>query len=176
METTKNQLSSFEKVFFEQLRNYVDKPIYFYGSIQRNDYFPKLSDIDIDIFTDNEMSTLNALQNYLNLNKNKFNKIMYKMDKTNKVIRGYKCKYVDEIHNLSVEISLYNEKDKEEILTTHQNKIILPFYVTTLLIILKFLYYNLQIVPTEFFKKCKEMLLVKSNSKTQFISLDNINY
>jgi predicted nucleotidyltransferase len=61
METTKNKLSQEESVFFDKLKNYIDKPIYFYGSIQRDDYFPQLSDIDIDIFSDNINSTLKLL-------------------------------------------------------------------------------------------------------------------
>ena len=51
METTKNKLTPYEKDFFDKLRNYIDKPIYFYGSIQRDDYLPQASDIDIDIFS-----------------------------------------------------------------------------------------------------------------------------
>ena len=102
METTKNKLSSYEKNFFDKLRNYIDKPIYFYGSIQRDDYFSQKSDIDIDIFSDNEISTLHMVQNFLNLGKNEFKKSVYKMDKTNKVIPGYKGKYIDLKHNLNV--------------------------------------------------------------------------
>ena len=67
METTINELTPYEKDFFTNLRNYIDKPLYFYGSIQRNDYFPGKSDIDIAIFTDNETSTIFLLGNYLNL-------------------------------------------------------------------------------------------------------------
>ena len=93
METTKNKLSSYEEEFFYKMRSYIDKPIYFYGSIQRDDYFPQLSDIDIDIFSDNEFSTLTMLQNYLNLSKNEFKKSIYKMNTTNRVIPGYKSKY-----------------------------------------------------------------------------------
>ena len=66
METTKNELSPYSKTFFKKLSNYLDTKIYYFGSIQRNDYFPKSSDIDIDIFTDNEKSTILKLQNYLN--------------------------------------------------------------------------------------------------------------
>ena len=63
METTKNKLTPYEQSFFDNLRNYIEKPIYFYGSIQRDDYFPQMSDIDIDIFSDNEHSTVIMLQN-----------------------------------------------------------------------------------------------------------------
>jgi tRNA nucleotidyltransferase (CCA-adding enzyme) len=127
METTKNKLSSYEKDFFDKLRNYIDKPLYFYGSIQRDDYFPKKSDIDIDIFSDNEISTLHMVQNFLNLGKNEFKKSVYKMNKTNKVIPGYKGKYIDLKNNLNVEISVYNDKYKDDILEEHLSKFNLPF-------------------------------------------------
>ena len=52
METTRNELSKNEKKFFEELSNYLETPILFFGSIQRSDYFPGKSDIDVDIFTD----------------------------------------------------------------------------------------------------------------------------
>ena len=58
MEITKNELSPFEKAFFQKLSEYLNEPIYFYGSIQRDDYFPQLSDIDIDIFSYNEKDTV----------------------------------------------------------------------------------------------------------------------
>ena len=80
METTKNELSPFEKVFFQKLSEYLGEPIYFYGSIQRDDYFPQLSDIDIDIFSYNEKDTVFKLQNYLNLERSDIKQFVYKID------------------------------------------------------------------------------------------------
>jgi predicted nucleotidyltransferase len=67
METTKNGLSPYEKTFFDKMRNYISLPIYFFGSVQRPDYFPGLSDIDIDIFTFDEKTTIIKLQKFLNM-------------------------------------------------------------------------------------------------------------
>ena len=53
METTKNEIPEYNNIFFEKLKNYLDMKIYFFGSVQRNDYFPKSSDIDVALFTDN---------------------------------------------------------------------------------------------------------------------------
>jgi hypothetical protein len=61
METTKNDFSPYEKTFFNKMSNYIGEPIFFFGSIQRSDYFPGLSDIDIDIFTFDEKTTLMRL-------------------------------------------------------------------------------------------------------------------
>ena len=61
MDDIKNNLTQNEEVFFENLSLYIDKEIYFYGSIWRHDYIKGKSDIDIDIFTDNESSTIQKL-------------------------------------------------------------------------------------------------------------------
>ena len=158
METTKNKLTAYEHAFFDKLRQYIDKPIYFYGSIQRDDYFPQKSDIDIDIFSDNEISTLHMVQNFLDLGKNEFKKSVYKMNKTNKVIHGYKGKYIDLKNNLNVEISLYNEKDKNDILQEHNSKNYIPFYIIFILKILKILHYNLGILPIVYYSRFKKFL------------------
>jgi hypothetical protein len=174
METTKNNLTPYEKDFFDKLRNYIEKPIYFYGSIQRDDYFPQMSDIDIDIFSDNEKSTIILIQNFLNLNKSNFKKSFYKMDKTNLVIPGYKSKYIDEDYDLNVEISVYNEKYKGEILREHTSKFNLPIYITIVLIFLKILHYNLKLLPTSYYSKFKKFLTNNfyDNNKAEFIILD----
>ena len=76
METTKNQLTPYESNFFNKLKIYLDTPLYFYGSIQRDDYKSGYSDIDIDIFTENMNSTIVKLQNFFN--SNQYKKIIIK--------------------------------------------------------------------------------------------------
>jgi hypothetical protein len=174
METTKNNLSSYEEQFFEKLSNYIDKPIYFYGSIQRDDYFPQLSDIDIDIFSDNVNSTLFLLQNFLHIAKNDFKKTFYKMNKTNLIIPGYKTKYIDENNNLTIELSIYNEKYKEDILYEHRSKFNLPIYITIVLILIKILHYNLGILPIYYYSRIKKFLTNNcyDNNKAEFVIVD----
>ena len=174
METTKNKLTPYEKEFFDKLKNYIDKPIYFYGSIQRDDYFPQLSDIDIDIFTDNVFSTLNLLQNFLNINKKEFKKSFYKIDKTNTVVPGYKSKYIDEDNKITIEISVYDEKYKDEILQEHQSKFYLPLYITVILIFLKILHYNLHILPIYYYSRFKKFLTNNcyDKNKSEFVIVD----
>ena len=174
METTKNKLSPYEKHFFENLSKYIDKPIYFYGSIQRDDYFPQMSDIDIDIFSDNVNSTLSLLQNYLGANKNEFKKSLYKMDKTNIVIPGFKGKYIDKENKLSLEISIYDEKYKNPILKEHQSKFNLPFYIIIILRFLKVLHYNLGILTIYYYSRFKKYLTNNfyDNNKAEFVVVD----
>ena len=176
MSNVKDKLTPFEKDFFNKLEIYLDIPIYFYGSILRDDYFPQMSDIDIDIFTDNEYSTINMIQNYLNLPNNSFKKCIYRLDKANTtVIKGYKCKYINEDENLMVEIALYNEKNKQDILSEHHGKTAkIPFYISILLVIIKVLHYQLGILPFEYYRSYKNTLMDKCfrNNKPEFIITD----
>jgi hypothetical protein len=56
-------------------------------------------------------------------------------------------------------MGIYNEKFKDDVLLEHNYKSILPFYVTFLLIILKILYYKLQILPKETFSYFKKIVM-----------------
>jgi hypothetical protein len=56
-------------------------------------------------------------------------------------------------------LSIYNEKYKESVLEEHNSKNELPFFVSIFLIILKFFYYKLQILPEEIYKMCKRFLM-----------------
>jgi hypothetical protein len=159
METTKNEMPTYAKIFFNKLSSYLDTKIYFYGSIQRADYSPKYSDIDADIFTDNEMSTISQIANFLEIKKNEFKKFIYNLHKTNRVVYGYKIKYEDLANNFSTEISVYNEKDKDAVLLEHGSKLNIPFYITFFLIILKFFYYNLGLLPKNIYKDIKNWIM-----------------
>jgi len=186
METTKNKIPDNAKIFFNKLGSYLDTNIYYYGSIQRVDYFPNSSDIDVDIFTDNEKSTLLKIQAFLNNinnnnsnnnnnnnnnNKYKIQKVIYKLHKTNQVVNGYKVKYNS---NFSAEISIYNEKYKEAVLLEHNFKMILPFYISALLIILKTIYYNLGLLPKSVYIYTKNFIMdyFVEGQESEFVSLD----
>ena len=174
METTKNDFSPYEKTFFNKMSNYIGEPIYFFGSIQRVDYFPGLSDIDIDIFTFDEKTTIIKLQKFLNMESSDFKKFVYKMDKTNQIITGYKTKYIDIENSLTVEISVFNEKYKESILTEHKSKFNLPFYITWFLIFLKVLHYNLGILPIYYYSLIKKSLTNRfyDGNKAEFVVVE----
>ena len=174
METTKNKMTPFEKNFFHSLKVYLDTKLYFYGSIQRDDYFHGYSDIDVDIFTDNENSTIAKLQNFLNVDRDNFEKFVYKLYKTNKLVNGYKIQYKDNTHNFSTEISIYNNKYKKNVLIEHNFKVNLPFYILISLIIIKSFYYNLGILPKNLFIFIKTTLInfVSQRKDVEFIKTD----
>ena len=159
MDTTKNKLSPETMAFFKGLSNYIDTKILFFGSVQRADYFSGLSDIDVDIFTDNEYSTMKKMQHYLHVPKKNFKKIIWHLDPNNRLVTGYKMMYKNPKKGILVEFSIYNEKYKEDVLREHNKKSVLPFYASWLLIILKFLFYKIQLLSKETFNYLKKKIL-----------------
>jgi hypothetical protein len=174
METTKNEMPSYAKVFFHKLSKYLDNKFYFYGSVQRNDYFPNSSDIDADLFTDTEQSTILKLQNFLGVKKYQFRRFVYKLHKTNKIVRGHKIKYIDLDNNFTTEISVYNEKDKNDVLVEHNSKSVLPFYVSFFLIILKTIYYKLRLISERTYTYFKKILMnyMIEGEDVEFVGID----
>jgi predicted nucleotidyltransferase len=149
----------YAKQYFYKLGKYLDTKIYFYGSIQRNDYFSQSSDIDVDIFTENESSLIAKLHNFLGIEKYKFKKFIYNLHKSNKLVHGIKVKYENEENNFATEISIYSEKDKVYVLEEHNSKTDLPFHISILLVILKYFYYNLCILPKGIYKYLKKIIM-----------------
>jgi hypothetical protein len=174
METIKNKLTPYEEYFFNNLRDYLDVPLYFYGSIQRHDYKSQQSDIDVDIFSDNEKDIMLKLQNLLNIDKREFIRVVYKIDKLNVVVHGYKTKYIDENNKLIVEFAIFNTKYKNAVLYEHQGKINIPYYLSFILIFFKFLHYDLCILPLAYYRKIKKFFINNcyDNSKSEFIAIE----
>jgi hypothetical protein len=159
METTKNKLPQKTKDFFYHLSEYLDTKLLYFGSVQRSDYVPGKSDIDVDVFTENENGTIIKIMNFLNVERSEFKRFVWKLNKNNKLAYGYKLMYKNIEHNFSVEFSIYNEKYKNNILYEHNDKKDIPLYATILLIIIKFLYYTLNIIPSQWYKESKKFIL-----------------
>ena len=177
METTKNKLTQEEQTFFNKLSNYLDTKLYFFGSIQRRDYLPNSSDIDVDIFTDNENSTITKMMNFLNVERKNFKKFVWKLNNfNNELAYGYKVMYKNKENKFSVEFSIYNEKYKHNILYEHNDKRDIPIYATVLLIILKFLFYTLHIIPSDWYVKSKKYILstLLFKKDDHFVVIDNV--
>ena len=145
METTKNKLTNQQQKFLDGLSDYLDIKLLYYGSVQRYDYVDGKSDIDTDIFTDNEESTIAKIQHYLHVEKKDFKKIIWNIN--NKIVRGYKIKYKNSF--IELEISIYNNIYKPIVLREHQRKIVLPIFAYYILYVLKVLYYYLHILPKD---------------------------
>lgn len=164
METTKNNLSHNEKIFFNNISNYLDTPIYYYGSIQRSDYFVGYSDIDVAIFSNDPKSIILKLQQVLNIDKSEIKKTIYKIHTdNNKIVHGYKINYKNNLHKINSEFSIYTDNDKISILNEHNSKSILPLHISLMITLLKFLYYRLYIIPKAIYYILKRRLMNKTN-------------
>jgi len=158
METTKNKLPEDVELFLNNLKQYLDKPLYFYGSIQRPDYMNG-SDLDVDIFTDNEISTIEKMSHYLNIPNYKFKKTISKYGNDHTVIYGHKIMYISKELSLPIEFAIYNEKNKKQVLYQHNSKVELPFYITFALLILKTIYYKLHLIDQPTYANFKNTIL-----------------
>ena len=176
METTKNALSESESIFFKQLREMIGLPIYFYGSVQRMDYFPNDSDIDVDIFSDNEASTMSSIRHFVNRldggDTVQFHKSIYKMHTTNTLVHGYKAKYENDRTGLKVEMSVYNSAYKPEVLYEHYRKTILPWHILCLLYFVKWMYYKCHLFGKHTYNRAKLSILNGMDSSVEFVMID----
>ena len=156
MENIKNKIPDNINVFFNELSNYLDTPLLFYGSVQRFDYLPGHSDIDVAIFTDNISSMKSKLSNFLQNDKKLFEKFILRLK--NRVSVGYKLMYKSIENNIMIEFSIHDIKLKEYIIKKHIEKSILPFYISWLLMLLKFIHYKLHLCDRKTFKYIKNLI------------------
>ena len=84
------------------------------------------------------------------------------------MIYGYKVKYKDESKQFKMEMGLYNDKFKEIVMKDHLKDFELPLYISIILIILKFLFYKLEFISKETYKRLKR-LLMNDDDELKFI-------
>ena len=171
MNTIRDDLPKDFKNFFKRLENYLDTDLYFYGSINRDDYVHDKSDIDIAIFTDNEYSVMTKLQHYLHVKRDAFDKIVWKIEGT--IVYGYKIK-CDKYTDSKCEISIYNNDFKEIILKDISKGISIPLHIEILLCILKTLYYTFPILSSNTYSLYKRFIfntIIVNKKDTSFVLL-----
>jgi hypothetical protein len=170
MEDIKDRLGEYKYNFFKNLQNYLDTELIFYGSIKRYDYFSSASDVDITIINDNVSSVLSKLQNYLKLHKYNVKKIYQKYNETSTdLVSGYKIKYNDPDHDLVFDILIYDERYRGIVMENINSINTLPTYMVILLLILKYIYYTLYLIPRSYFLYCKNNLFYMYFNKTIWI-------
>jgi predicted nucleotidyltransferase len=169
METIKYKLSRKKNEFLQNMQEYLNTKLYFYGSIQRFDYIDNVSDIDICIFTDNMDSTILSLQQYLNVER-KLIKKFYISSQNRKITNGYKVFYKNTF--IKIEISIYENRDKEEVLNDFINIIYMPYFYSIILLILKYMNMILPI-PYHSLKKKLINLYKKEPDTYFFVTFEN---
>jgi predicted nucleotidyltransferase len=159
IEDIKSNLREYDYYFLKNIQQYINTELYFYGSVARFDYFPGKSDIDIIILTENVDSIVKQLQSHLNVNRNAIEKTINYMDDAKSMSYAHKINYTDLDNNLSLEIFVYDEKYREKLTSNIEKKNNLPFFVITVLYIIKFIRYNLRILSDEQFKYVKNTFI-----------------
>jgi predicted nucleotidyltransferase len=155
MNTIRDDFPKDVKLFFKKLNHYLDTDLYFYGSVNRTDYVHDKSDIDIAVFTDNEYSIMTKLQHFLHVNKNAFDKVVFKLE--GKMVYGYKIK-CEKYINIKCEIAIYNNDFKDILLNDMKRYQSLPVYISILLFMLKSIYYTFPIISQKTYSEYKRYL------------------
>ena len=158
MEFTKNKLSDDVQVFLRSIKQALEIDFVFYGSIQRPDYY-RGSDIDISIFTDNVSSVISKLATYLDVDKRRIKRTFSMSPGKYNPVLGNKIYYVSDKLSSPVEFSIYNVKDKDELLRRYHSKLNIPIYVSVLLIITKFMFHTLRLIDLNRYRDIKAFLL-----------------
>lgn len=183
IEQIKDKIGQDKYEFFKKLQSYLDTKLYFYGSVNRFDYFNGSSDLDIAVITDDVNGLIFKLQTYLHLKKSEVKQIYQSFHvKPPKLIKGYKVKYENNHKNLSFDILVYDEKYRKIVINNLNESNSIPFYIVFLLLIIKSFYYNMGIIGKETYLHLKHwmfhMYLTRSFSLynkmlTTTIILDN---
>ena len=131
MEDIKERLTEQNYYFLKKFQEYIGNELILFGSIKRFDFLQKYSDIDIAIISDNIENTLVRLKHFLNIDKTKIRKLFQKLPNTNNIVHGYKINYdnIDIDNNLSLEIMLYDEKYRKQIINSVNDSNNIPFFI-----------------------------------------------
>jgi len=148
MEDIRDRLGEDKYSFFRDLQNYLDTELIFFGSIKRVDFFKNSSDVDIIIITDNVVSILSKVQNYLQIDKTTIQKIYQQHSVYDKgIVSGYKIKCDDKKNNIEFDLLIYDEKYRKQVMKNINDINSLPLYMIIVLYILKSLHYTLYLIP-----------------------------
>lgn len=159
MDDIKHNIPMNQRNFFKNLENYLGTPLYYFGSIKRYDYSPKNSDIDAILFTNNESSSISQLQNWFHVSKNDFKRVVNFLPGSKRMVRGYKLKYTNAKQNISSDILIYNIKDKELIKRHEKLRVDMPFYIVTIMMIIKFLHAQVGILSIPTYTYLKNIIM-----------------
>ena len=159
MEDIKNKMPINQQHFFTQLENYLETPLYYYGSVRRYDYSPNNSDIDAILFTNNEASSISQLQNWFQVSTSEFKTTVNYLPTSNQIAHGHKYTYKNKTQNISTDILIYNVKYEELLKKDTLSKINVPVYITIIWLIFKFLRYQVGILSKPMYVYLKQITL-----------------
>jgi len=158
LEKIKDKLSSAQYNFFNELKEYIELPIYFIGSILRYDYFKGYSDLDIYIFSLNPELTKLKLKLFLNIEK-KDKMICININNTQ--ISGYKLYYNNSLKGekkVEFDLSIFKENTREIVTDFMIQNYNIPYYYIIYFLIIKTLYYYIGIINKDLYSYLKNFV------------------
>lgn len=126
------------QVFLLNLQNSIDEPLYFFGSVTRMDYI-RGCDIDAAVFSHNPNSIILQLQYALNVKRSQIKRQVTHVN--NRICRGYKINYKNKDKTIKLELVIYDQMYKPELLEHYKKSTNAPIHVCLLLLLLKYLSY-----------------------------------
>jgi hypothetical protein len=180
LEQIKNKLTKYQYEHFLELKEFLDLPLYFMGSIMRKDYIKGKSDLDVEIFTDNIRSTKLKIESKFNFYDRKEENAFIVYHINNIPFSGYKycnkIKLKDDSY-IMYDLTLCNYVSKDIVLYNRFIESDMPFINLVFINILKFLYHYLNIIDNPTYSRLKRynLLLVNPNT-TGAVKLQEYEY
>jgi predicted nucleotidyltransferase len=163
LEKIKEKLDKKTYDFFYNFREQLELPLYFFGSIARCDFIKGKSDLDIEVFSENIHSTkfkVDSLFHYYYQNK-ETKYIVLKINGT--PISGYKYSFKNMY--ISFDFTIYKKECKEILLHQRNIESNIPFVLVSFLIIIKYLYYYLNIITNNQYSFIKKKIWLFYNNE-----------
>lgn len=166
----KDRLNDKQQLFFKKLKDYMNEPMYFYGSCCRFDYIPGKSDIDIYMYTNDIKLTYMKLKAFLKTWNEDAIVVQRHLYTGNNILFGRKIKYNSKDSG-QIEIVIKDIKYKDDDVKYLRDINTLPLYITILLYILKWLYYYTPFISKYVYLKTKRNILNNSLPPKVFIMI-----
>ena len=156
LEEVKDKLGKNQYNYFLQIKEQIDLPLYFLGSITRCDYIKGKSDLDIEVFTDNFDSTILKMEYLFDYYQRKRtrNFIVFKIN--NIPISGYKYYFKDKQQNICFDFTIYNKSSQNIVLHHRIIEKNIPYLLSLFLVMIKILYYHLSIINNSIYSYIKK--------------------
>ena len=144
--------------YLEEIQHYIGCPFYYYGSIERIDYLPGKSDIDIDIFTPNLYSTMFKLRQFLLIPETEIKSIKWRTRRP--IVATFNCHKIKFDNGIvKLELNIYDEQYKNTLLGVRELKRKIPMAVLMLVYTIKSMYYNTNFIPTSYIVTFKKFVM-----------------
>lgn len=162
-EEIKDKLTQPQYDFFYELKEYVELPIYFIGSILRYDYFKGYSDLDVIIFSPDIDSIKLKIKHFLNIDKK--DRIIFLH--INKVpISGYKFYYNDSFKGekqIDFDLTIFKENTKKTLIDFKKQQYNVPNLYIIYFLIIKTLHYYIGIIDKNMYSTLKDIVWNTAN-------------